>query len=286
MKRRYSNILKVLLLVAVVVVIVVANVSHRNTAIKDLAVTVDYLGNDTLVTAEQLRGQVLYKYRDITSQPVSEVDLDGIRDLVGANPYVDEATVSVTVSAEVMINVTQRSPLVRVFTKKRQFYLDNKGRYMPISSVKNQCVIIANGAIDKDFPGKPKDLDVGALLASDPKAENYDIAKVYVLAKYINADPKAKALFDQIFVNQDGDRITPRSFQRNFKLYLEQAELPADLTPHKLRHSFATHLLDAGADLRSVQELLGHANLSTTQIYTHISSERMKAVYAKAHPRA
>ena len=89
-----------------------------------------------------------------------------------------------------------------------------------------------------------------------------------------------------LFVNKDGNRITPRSFQRNFKLYLEQAGLPADMTPHKLRHSFATHLLDAGADLRSVQELLGHANLSTTQIYTHISSERLKAVYAKAHPRA
>lgn len=89
-----------------------------------------------------------------------------------------------------------------------------------------------------------------------------------------------------LFINKDGSRITPRSFQRNFKLYLEQAELPADMTPHKLRHSFATHLLDAGADLRSVQELLGHANLSTTQIYTHISSERMKEVYRKAHPRA
>ena len=89
-----------------------------------------------------------------------------------------------------------------------------------------------------------------------------------------------------LFINQDGGRITPRSFQRNFKLYLDSAELPADMTPHKLRHSFATHLLDAGADLRSVQELLGHANLSTTQIYTHISSERLKAVYQKAHPRA
>ena len=89
-----------------------------------------------------------------------------------------------------------------------------------------------------------------------------------------------------VFVNRFGERLTTRSFQRNFKLYLRTAGLPMDMTPHKLRHSFATHLLDAGADLRSVQELLGHANLSTTQIYTHISTERMKAVYNKAHPRA
>lgn len=89
-----------------------------------------------------------------------------------------------------------------------------------------------------------------------------------------------------VFVNKHGNRITARSFQRFFKNYLITADLPHDMTPHKLRHSFATHLLDAGADLRSVQELLGHANLSTTQIYTHISSERLKAVYNKAHPRA
>ena len=89
-----------------------------------------------------------------------------------------------------------------------------------------------------------------------------------------------------LFVNKHGTRLTPRSFQRNLKFYLQTAELPLDLTPHKLRHSFATHLLDAGADLRSVQELLGHANLSSTQIYTHVSAERLKAVYNKAHPRA
>jgi len=91
---------------------------------------------------------------------------------------------------------------------------------------------------------------------------------------------------DPVFINHFGERITPRSYQRNLKNYLTRAGLPVDLTPHKLRHSFATHLLDAGADLRSVQEMLGHESLSTTQIYTHVSAERMKNVYKKAHPRA
>ncbi len=89
-----------------------------------------------------------------------------------------------------------------------------------------------------------------------------------------------------LFVNKHGTRLTARSFQRNLKLYLKATGLPPDLTPHKLRHSFATHMLDAGADLRSVQELLGHENLSTTQIYTHVSAERLKKAYNKAHPHA
>ena len=90
-----------------------------------------------------------------------------------------------------------------------------------------------------------------------------------------------------VFLNQrDGLRLSDRSVQRNFKKYLAYAGLSADLTPHKLRHSFATHLLDAGADLRSVQEMLGHSSLSSTQIYTHITPERLIKVYAKAHPHA
>jgi len=103
------------------------------------------------------------------------------------------------------------------------------------------------------------------------------------LRRGISSDQSAKAA---VFLNQLGGRLTARSFQRFFKLYLAQAGLPPDMTPHKLRHSFATHLLDAGADLRSVQALLGHENLSTTQIYTHISTEHMKRIYEKAHPHA
>lgn len=107
---------------------------------------------------------------------------------------------------------------------------------------------------------------------------------VQALQKYLAL--RKRTARGPLFVNRFGGRMTPRSIQRMLKKYLIAAGLDPSLSPHKLRHSFATHLLDAGADLRAVQELLGHANLSTTQIYTHITPERLKKVYEKAHPRA
>ncbi len=91
---------------------------------------------------------------------------------------------------------------------------------------------------------------------------------------------------EPLFISRLGRRMSCRSVQLMLDKYLRCSELPFHISPHKLRHTFATHMLDAGADLRAVQELLGHSSLATTQIYTHVTKTRMQQVYRQAHPRA
>jgi len=109
------------------------------------------------------------------------------------------------------------------------------------------------------------------------------------VAEYIKeARPKLEHNEDEraLFLNPRGERLTRQGFWQKLKEYAKSANLDTQISPHTLRHSFATHMLSGGADLRSVQEFLGHANISTTQVYTHLTSEHVRRTYEKSHPRA
>ncbi len=106
-----------------------------------------------------------------------------------------------------------------------------------------------------------------------------------VLQQYTHTFTRKDGYGDPVVVSWNHQPVSARKVQLMLKRYLALAGLPADITPHKLRHSYATHLLDNGAELRAVQALLGHASLSTTQVYTHVSIKRLKTTHAQAHPR-
>lgn len=114
-------------------------------------------------------------------------------------------------------------------------------------------------------------------------------AAIRALSTYIN-DVRPQLLDDPnqtaLFVNMNGERMSRQGFWKIVKFYQEKAGISKDITPHTLRHSFAAHLLENGADLKSIQEMLGHADISSTQIYTQVVNQKLRDVYAKAHPRA
>ncbi len=147
--------------------------------------------------------------------------------------------------------------------------------------------LVALNASDVDFTAQ-----VLRVRGKGKKQRNTPIGPTALgtIQRYIDmrrADVRS-ASFDQeaLFVNKHGQRLSTRSVRRKLDKYLGVAGLDPSISPHTLRHSFATHMLDKGADLRSVQELLGHQSISTTQVYTHLTAERMKAEYDKSHPRS
>ncbi len=120
------------------------------------------------------------------------------------------------------------------------------------------------------------------LIPIAPRAASAAAEYLKEVRPHLLRDDNEKALF----LNQRGDRLTRQGLWQILKGYAKSANLEAEVTPHTLRHSCATHMLNGGADLRSVQELLGHANISTTQVYTHLTSEHIRRTYEKSHPRA
>lgn len=123
---------------------------------------------------------------------------------------------------------------------------------------------------------RERTIPIGSI-AAEALQEYIDKARVHLVTDSSN---------EALFVNINGGRLTRQGFWKIIKLYKNQAKINKDITPHTLRHSFAAHLLENGADLRSIQEMLGHSDISSTQIYTQIAKNRIKEVYKKTHPRA
>lgn len=154
-------------------------------------------------------------------------------------------------------------------------------RISELAGARLGSIDLARGEIRVAGKGRKERVGLLGRPARSALAAYLEEARPALLARAAAARPT-----DALFVNHRGDPLGVRGIRYRLRLAAERAGLPAETTPHTLRHSFATHLLDGGADLRVVQELLGHADLATTQVYTHVAPARLRSVYRRAHPRA
>ena len=141
--------------------------------------------------------------------------------------------------------------------------------------------------VNLDYGMVDKNIGVARILGKGKKERLCPLGRIALdcINKFRKEFAHSSGYNDPVLVNKNHRRISVRAVQMIVKKYLALADLPMDMSPHKIRHSYATHLLNNGADLRLVQELLGHASLSTTQIYTHVGIARLKESHRKAHPR-
>lgn len=194
-------------------------------------------------------------------------------------------------------------PLPRFLTRQQmEILLEGPDRLLqaekllPQSAWRDRCIMeLLYGAglrVSELVQAKREDYEPGdavlRVIGKGKKTRLCPVGKVaaFCLDQYWRHFRRECSAGDPLIAGSGGRFLSPRTVQLLLKKYLALAELPIDLTPHKIRHSYATHLLDAGASLRSVQTLLGHSSLSTTQIYTHTTIARLKEVYCQAHPHA
>jgi integrase/recombinase XerC len=209
-----------------------------------------------------------------------------------------EATTGAVSPVRAMKSIKLAKRLPRVINEDDVAVLiDDGGADNPVAELRNRAIVevlYAGGLRVSELTGlcwRDIDEDLGLITVRAGKGNKSRVVPVgepaiEALTAWRAAAPSACSLDDPVMTNLRGGRLTPRSVQKIVARRLLRAGIDGALTPHGLRHCFATHMLNAGSDLRSIQEMLGHASLTTTQRYTHVSVNHLKEVYRRAHPRA
>lgn len=211
--------------------------------------------------------QYLIRVKKIKKDPTMTIE----------SPKINKRTPNILTSKEVELLLDQPKDVDLKGTRDKamlEFAYATGMRVTEMISLDIDDVKLDEGYVVCRGRSKSRNIPLGSMSLKALK-EYIDDARPYLIR-----DESEEALF----VNVNGTRLTRQGFWKIVKYYKEQAHIEKDITPHVLRHSFATHLLNEGCDIRTVQELLGHESLETTQVYTHVSNERLRAVYLKCHP--